>query len=619
MVVMVFKPITSNAKGGIIEPVNDLAVLRNSILVPEVDFEELLSDYGWSWHQLARREFPEGIKSLIELQLIVLGRDAVMWSQFFLREPDDPQHQDPYNFFEYQKESLLYDGPHDVVHEDASEVGKTREIVPFVLHKGFTVLGGSGLVGAPMQVYLDEIISACEEQESWSPVIQKGMLRPDKKTHYKMRFANGFKMDFRPSSHDGGPYRGVHARTFAIKDEAVKDKNVKTWSEFWRAVKPGCHVRIYSVPDGDRSCEFYKLCQRAKGVEVELDKVVENRKFRRFHWPKSLMPAPFWTPERRRWFEDQYGGEDSPAYRHNVMGEWGDPENSVFPAAMFMKTVKPIAEYRFLRLTVDEKEDQVRIFGVQYGSEHDPSAEVILHDYRESASEFFGIDKETGVSPFRVFLRGFFSYPKGLCFGGADFGFAQDPTEISVKLLLGKNHRRVARLQLRHVKYDVQAEALDAIDDVFDAGNLNMPWGMDLGNAGSAVLHNLIGLAQYERKRYQDRITGVMFGGTYESVDEEGNLIIDSKTEKPFKLTAKELATDLMVKKYQRGEMEEPYDPEILLYYPNHTVQQGSSHRIYKKEDDHIIDADRTGILALVLPRAGGDDLFSCGANIRKI
>jgi hypothetical protein len=172
----------------------------------------------------------------------------------------------------------------------------------------------------------------------------------------------------------------------------------------------------------------------------------------------------------------------------------------------------------------------------------------------------------------------------GVTFGGADFGFAQDPSEM---------------------------------DEIFDAGQNKMLWGMDVGNAGSAVLHNLVGLPQYQSKDYEDRCSGFMFESAYESIDEAGNQIIDSKTEKPFKLTAKDLATDLMVKKYQRCEMEEPYDPDIMLFYPNHTVQAGARHRIYKKEDDHIIDADRTGILALVLPREEDVSIFSCSANLR--
>ena len=190
------------------------------------------------------------------------------------REPEDPQHKDPYNFFSYQEESIRHEG--DCVHQDASEVGKTREIVAFCLWKGFTVLGGSGLVGAPMQVYLDEIIGACEEQEIWSPVIAESMLKPDKKTHYRMRFSSGFKIDFRPSSHDGGPYRGVHARTFAIKKyqrcemEEPYDPDIMLFYPN-HTVQAGARHRIYKkeddhIIDADRTGMLALVLPREENV-----------------------------------------------------------------------------------------------------------------------------------------------------------------------------------------------------------------------------------------------------------------------------------------------------------------------------------------------------------------
>ncbi|MBI5189941.1 MAG: hypothetical protein HZA22_04650 [Nitrospirae bacterium] len=607
--------LATDARAGLVTPLTDLDSLKRSVIIPEEVFDAYLARFGWTWHQVARGEFPTGFRSLDELQLTIICEDPVLWAQSFLREPTDPDHQDPYSFFEYQKESLRYDG--DALHEDGSEVGKTREIVPFGLHKAFTVGAGSALVGAPLQIYLNEIIDAILDQLSWNDILDKGLMEHRKVPYHRLMFTNGFKIDFRPSSHDGAPYRGVHARTFGIKDEAVKDKNSRTWSEFYRALLPSASVRLYSVPDGDRSCEFFKLCQKASGVEVEgLSKKATERKFRKFHWPKTLMPEPFWSDERRRWFIDVYGGEDSPGYQHNVLGAWGDPENSVFPTEMFMRAVKKLTEYRVLKLVVNAKDDEVSIFGASYDGGAEGKDEVIILDTRERASSFFKDDGEGAGSPFRRLLRSFFSALPGTVGGGADFGYAQDPTEMTLKLVIGKTHRRVGRLQLKHVTYDQQAEALDALDDIFGPGT--MPWGMDLGNAGTAVQHILEGQERYEGKRYDDRIFGVQFGGTYDSIDEDGNVVIDQKTEKPVKVTAKELATDLLLKKYQRGEMEEPADPDITLSYPNHTVRMGSEHKIFRKEDDHIIDADRAGILALVMPDAGASDLFACGANLRE-
>ncbi len=101
-----------------------------------------------------------------------------------------------------------------------------------------------------------------------------------------------------------------------------------------------------------------------------------------------------------------------------------------------------------------------------------------------------------------------------------------------------------------------------------------------------------------------------MFESTTENVNEEGVPVIDAKTGKPARITLKELATDILVKKMQRQLLEYPPDPDIVLYYTNHTVRMGQRHRIFKKEDDHLIDADRVQILAKLLAETV-EDLFA--------
>ena len=64
-----------------------------------------------------------------------------------------------------------------------------------------------------------------------------------------------------------------------------------------------------------------------------------------------------------------------------------------------------------------------------------------------------------------------------------------------------------------------------------------------------------------------------MFQSTTDNVSEDGEPITDAKTGKPARITLKELATDILVKKMQRQELEYPPDPDIILYYTNHTVR----------------------------------------------
>lgn len=408
------------------------------------------------------------------------------------------------------------------------------------------------------------------------------------------------------------------------KDEAAKDKNKKQWSEFWRAMKPRCIAGVYSVPDGDRSCEFFKLDERAKGTEKskelqleslnDLPSHVKEIQFRRLQWSKTIMSAPYWSEERRRFYIDQYGGEDAPEFRHNVLGEHGDPENTVFPWHQFKLCIKDIPEYRALKVFVDATNNEVSVSGYKCeliaGDSGPVPKQVLLLDMRYDKSKFFQLD-EMGDSEFRRLIKGFFISVPGLKRAGADLGYSGDPTEILVKVIYGLREKVIARLQLKHVTYDQQCQALDAVDDVYGPKE-SISWGTDFGNAGSAVAHDLQGLRQYAHKNYEDRLKGFQFESTTDNVDEDGEPIIDAKDGKPAKITLKELSTDILTKKVQRQECEYPPDNDFILYYTNHTVRSGGKHRIYKKEDDHLIDADRCQKLAQIFLDTV-EDIFACG------
>ena len=591
------------------EPIS-LNDLKKGILVPQEAFEAALCDFDWTWHQVARGEFPGNFKSLDQFQLGIVCEDPFLWCTAFLREPEDPDHNEPYNFFDYQLESLRWPG--STIHKCGAEVGKTREIVAWVMWKMFTCPNGSGLIGAPQQTHLEEIIEAMVDQFLWNPDLEPVLKKHKKHPHHAFYLNNGFKVDFRPSGHDGEAYRGIHVRTFAIKDEAAKDKNPRQWSEFWRAMKPSAVAKIYSVPDGDRSCEFFKLGQRAQGKDDgDVDRLAGNFDFKLFAWSKTLMPYPYWSDERKRFYEDQYGGVDAPGYKHNVLGEDGDPEDTVFPWHQFKYCIREIPEYRALKILVKAGDNEVDVRGYKCrmaGGDGDPIPEtVIIMDETFRASTFF--DLAGGDSEFTRLIRSFFEAVPGAKRGGADLGFSGDPSELYVKNIIGKRERLVARLQLKHVTYDQQCQALNALDDVYGPKSA-LTWGTDFGNAGSAVAHDLQGLALYAKKDFEDRLRGFMFGATTDNVDEDGDAVIDAKTGKPARITLKELATDILTKKMQRQELEYPPDPDIVLYYTNHTVRIGERHRIYKKEDDHMIDADRTQILAKIMAEAV-EDIFA--------
>lgn len=563
------------------------------VVVPRPEFEDWLERFDWTYYQIDRGELPPGFNNIAHFQLACICSDPVLWAQSFLRSPDDPNHHDPWEFFDYQAAAVRHNG--DAIFSCGAETGKTRDLLVRSMYLSFTTPMGSGLIGAPESIFYLEIIDMMEDQFAWNPDLEKSVKKRRNKPHPRYTYTNGFKLDFRPSGFDGSAYRGVHVSTFMYKDEAAKDKHIKTWTEFWRAGKPGAEKRLYSVPDGDRSCEFYRLKEaakrRASGEAAEPDDKYQGFKYINFR--KPLMPAPFWSPERKRELAELYVGETSPEYIQNVLGEDGEPSSSVFPAAQFVHLLKDMPEYRLLRITMNDTDETAIVKAFKYASTRKGVvAETLLED--EISYNRFSM---------KDVLRDIFYPIAGFIVGGADLGYHQDPTEILIKQVIGRIHRVIARVSLRFVQYTHQDEALDTLDSIFDIKR----WGIDIGNAGTAVHHNL--LRQYPDKYYDERVTAVEFGGMTDAVDEEGNIIEDKKTGKPVRVNYKELSTGFLVKRMQEKINEYPFDPDFSLFYTNHTYRKGPRHVVYSSKDDHLIDADRVCTLAAVLP-SGVTDIF---------
>lgn len=575
----------------------NIADLKKRLHVPEELFEKFLQGRGWSWHQLARGELPI---SFDDIQLGLICSDPVLWSEAFLFEPDT---REPYRWWNYQHESVR--DRSDVLHSDGAEVGKTREIGNLILWRAFTQEGSSSLVGAPEQVHLDDIIDYCNDQMfDLNPELGKGLKRHKKHPHHVFYFLNRSRVYLSPAGFDGTGFRGKHVDGLCIMEEAAKIKNPDVWNEFFRAAKPGCEIRIYSVPDGDRGTVYYRLKERAKGnakTGVESD-FAKDRKFRFYQWSKMQQPEPFWSEARRRFYIDVYGGEDSSGYKRNVLGEDGDPESAVFPWLQFSKCLKDIPDYRSLKVLVDN--ETVRLTGARY--------EVVYGENGQKAGKEGIIEDRTldkAKFDIREILKGFFSPVPGLTFIGGDLGFSNDPTELIVRLVIGKTWRTVARLQLKGVSYDLQAEAINAFDDIFNPKGI----GIDFGNAGSAVVHILQGQEHYKPKNYAERLTGFQFAEAFDDMDESGEAIIDKKTDKPRRKPAKELATDILVKKMQRQELEFPFDPDYVNQFPSQTYKEAARHIVYSKGNDHVIDAERVCTLKMIIPDVMSEDLFATG------
>ncbi len=608
-----------------------------NIIIPEPILLDELAKRGWDFEMMANGNCL-GIDgepvTLDEFQLYLTTQRPSLFAAAYMTEPDTGA---PYQFWNYQLPSCDYISG-DVIHEDGAEVGKTREITALICWSAFTGHGGRlrkpvHLIGAPLTSHLGEISRAIEEQIDLNPDLQaitrltkgKRWMRYEN-NHMLMEFNTNVWVFFRPAGSDGNAFRGVHANGFCMFDEATKIKNDVVFSEFHRAMKPEATSRFYSVPDGDRSCEFFRMCQSAMAFDEFKRRYPDGFTGKerppavRFNWPKTYMPDPFWNESRRKYFQKLYGGVDSAGYVRNVKGGWGDAESSAFPWATFGPCVVDIPEYRRLKVLVDAREGQVTLelcrFEAIMKGNRISGCEVVIWERHEPLSNWER-QEDCRNSIERIVFGAFPDMPQGDNYAGCDLGQTRDPTEITVKIKRGETMRQHTRVQIKGCEYRHQCEFIRALDLLLDPDANRAAWGADPGNAGTVVIGILVNEDRYQDRNFTARLAGYAFGGGYDAVDIHGDVIIDEKTGKPIRQNGKELSTDLLVMAMQKRRLQYPVDPELSLYYPSHTYKQGPCYRTFSSLDDHAIDADRQLMLNVVLSDYGVSDAFACGAHAR--
>lgn len=615
----------------------EIRQMKDRCVVDHDDFDWWLSQKGWSWQGLAEGVYP---LNLDEAQLLYTWEDPVLWCGAYLDEPDNPGT--PYRFFDYQIPSI-HAWNRDVIHQDGAEVGKTREIIALTLWGmcsgfGFSIRMPSMLIGAPQQTHLDEIIMAVEEAvgvaeglPGQQSILKQFWLKPKKQPHTMFRFLivnpTTGKMGigrayFRPAGHDGVAFRGVHVNALGLVDEAAKMASETCWTEFFRALKPGCKFRAYSVPDGRRDTRFYDMSRKA------VKNLAPDKKgMRLFNWPKTLMPDPFWNKDRERELADKYGGKSSPGYIRNVLGLHGDPQNTVWSIHTLMPNIRSVPEYRCIKCVCDENTDTLHLEAYGIELETMVNGNKVSHTQwladRKLDLEDYTNNKDRDAVRQAVYdlLREFIEPIKGdvELWAGADLGI-NEPTEIYVYQRIGVELRHIARIHLQGANYTLQCEFIFNLDRLLDwkiAG-----WGVDLGSAGVSVVSDLQTLEVYEEGDYLERLQGFQFSEVVNAINEDGEEITKEYKDKeePVRVPLKQLATELWTRRYQQHGAAIPYDMEITGHYMNHTAtasSRSSDRLIYDKKDDHTIDAKRCVMLAKVFHEASGVDTFSSGVHER--
>lgn len=598
------------------------------------EFDAWLQARGWAWQALARGDY--GITREEALYLYILT-DPPTWGETFLVEPDTGN---PMRYWGYQKASLR-SWRQNVVHQDGAEVGKTREIITLVLwgsitSMGLTLSNPSMLIGAPQTTHLDEISLAVEEQmgaqeggSAKGRMISQAWLKPKRTPHTMHRFLapNITRPDrpsiarvyYRPAGHDGEAFRGVHVSGLGMMDEAAKLKSKLHYTEFFRALMPTCRSRFYSVPDGDNATRFYALTQEAI---VDLPEDQPGRRL--FNWPKTLMPPPFYTPERDAQWARDYGGRTSPGYIRNVLGQHGQAENPVWPWELLLDNVRDLPHYRAIRLVADAKQGRlnvdVRSVALKVVQGKKFAEEIQVEDTALDLAEFISneYDDATRLENVRNLLRNYLLPDSlGVWFAGADLGETGDPTEIILSEKRGGVIIDVLRVHGIGLPYHMQRYLIYALHGMFD----NKPhWGVDLGSAGTVVVKDLQTMDCYADANFDEQLSGFNFFEAMDCVDEEGNALerSDSEGETQVQRTnCKHWATQCITKRMQERGYAFVYDTQVLNDFANHTGKQGAQHFIYSKKNDHSIDARRQQMLRMLNDESTAVDVFSSSAHTR--
>lgn len=621
-------------------PIANVGILQAQMLdrgVYDVDeFDAWLADRQWAWKQLERGDY--GI-SIDEALLVFTFEDPLRWAETFLFEPDTGE---PYRFWEFQRPSMR-SWMQDVIHQDGAECGKTREIIAFVSWAGCTAMGGRvanpwSLVAAPQQTHLDEIILAEEEQFGVSDgagqktLIQHFWLKPKKTPHTMHRFLapNPIRPDkpsiartyYRPGGHDGEAFRGVHVNAFGLFDEGAKVKNAVIFSEFWRALKPGCRARIYSVPDGDRSTEYFRLTQAA-----QLNLPENKDGYRLFRWQQTMKPAPFWDDKREADMVRRFGGRNTPGYQRNVLGEHGQAENPVWPWAVLLPNVVDMPEYRIIKLQADAEADNLSIAVQSVTLGLNAGRKIGQYEWREDTTIALrpileGTDEDRRRALRDILRPHIAGAGQGVFWAGADLGERSDPTEIILSEEVGTVLRDVVRIQAKGFPYHLQEELIYVLDGLFN----HLPfWGVDLGSAGTTVVKDLISVDRFEDAHFEDRMVGFHFQQNVDCIGEDGELLEEedprSGERKVIVAPAKHWATQCISARLQGCGYALPYDNDAMNAMSTQTARAGAKWPIYSKKDDHHPDARRQQMLRklrALIDDGAGIDLFASGVSERS-
>jgi len=270
-----------------------------------------------------------------------------------------------------------------------------------------------------------------------------------------------------------------------------------------------------------------------------------------YNWPSTLNPE--FDDAKDRELTALYGGKNSPGYIHRVLGLHGAPAHAVFNLEDYLACVDDALDFTNIAVQGDQS-----------------------------------FDGPDSVEPGHYYL-------------GCDLGYARDPSEFVVFRAHGPHLINVLRLHLAGVSYARQQDMIRALNDAFDFRSI----GIDCGNSGRAVAHNLMA----DGPEWCDRVQAFEFGATL-NLTPLPNGAPNRRRVKPF-------MTELLQRRMADNTIVFPRLPDREEQYAAHTYSESTDGRlVYEKGNDHIIDADRCAVLAHYLDTEEAFDHVDLGVRV---
>jgi hypothetical protein len=466
--------------------------------------------------------------------------NPVLWGQAYLKNRDEK----PRSYWPHQVEDLQCEA-RNIIHLDGRDAGKSVNITTDALHFAFITTGGQGLIAAPHQGHLDTLIEEIEFQLESNPdlmdsiaISKYGKPKIHRKPYFRLEFANGSILYFRPAGAYGDSFRSLHVDRVWVDEGAWLSE--KAWKALRQCLKANGSLRIYSTPNGLRNTTYYRL--------------TSSDQFKVFRWPSWLNPA--WSEERESELIEFYGGKDTAGWQHEVAGEHGKPSYGAFNIEYLTLCRQELLEYQKVVITGDE-----------------------LKNCETEDDSYDRLEMLLNLMP-----------QTGTFWIGGDLGYTNDPTELVVFRESEAGERSVLKLILRvhmeHVTYPHIAQAIALLERYFSPVGI----GVDNGGNGLAVVQELLSLDKYKPLQLEGRLAGYDFGGMTTLAVRDGHEV---------KKRTKELMTSLINGALQRKQIIFPADDmEIEDQFTTHTYTLRDGKVIYGKGNDHIVDAVRCAMLA---------------------